>query len=37
MPLLYEGTVISGRGKRKGNIGEPEELKARRGGDAVGS
>lgn len=37
MPLLYEGTVISGRGNRKGNVGEPEELKARRAGDTVGS
>ena len=37
MSLLYEGTVISGRGNRKGNIGGPEELKARRAGDMVGS
>lgn len=29
--------LISGRGNRKGNIGGPKELKARRAGDMVGS
>ena len=37
MSLLNEGTVISGRGNRKGDIGEPGELKARRAGDMAGS